>query len=626
MQFGKTARKILQFLSTGGTTLSGCLLSFVGVSAIASSPYAIAAVIFVLGFEWQVNEEGNRNSFKFLLDRDSLKLSLAEKYLDGLSADNAQSNNIFNQNYQAKKNYFHSLKKEIASLTNQRHSLLRVYEAKKRDELLLIIRAKKQELKKIKKELRQLKLFFLKKIMYPVRDSSASKWEKAIADLSGEGTDALKKEIARKGSLIRTSWLLSIMSGMCSGLSTLSAVQSGAAVFDALNDIPFGWILGLSIFASVGYTLVIQDTMNKVIQKYKKGWVAYYQKRENESTFMHTFRCIVLASAILLAFAATLATAGTWFNLVNHGAKTLGVQDETANRMRDILMVGMVTPNIVYNIENSMESLNKIFKKNIHKWLFERYNEIAFAFQHENFIRFCNPPRIALQILRYAGKGFLFLCHVTSIGAGSDRIKLDFIPALPPISPEASIIVVGGNEAVTDGNYLPDEEGLRKHSRLLSALFLLVDIPVDILKMPACVWDYIFSGDRNFRASFEKIFLTQHEEPLISPWAVEPELPPDWYDQTLVEFFDDTINRMEHENYIQRKFIYQEEKTIAKISAVKTQKADVARGFIDQEAAMQSVRLNRCRFMMWHWKETDSEAGLNDVFENHPFFSVRAGV
>lgn len=626
MKLKRASRKILQVLSTGGATLSVCFLSFVGMLAVAPSFYAFAAFLFVLGFEWQVNDEGNRNAFKSLFDPHLLKLATAEKYLDKVDKDQF-ANNIFFQNYHAKKSSFDSLKKEIIRLKKEREACLPFYEAKKRDELLERIRERKKIIKQDKKDLRQLKLFFLKKLYHPALPQSASKLEKSVNQLIGQQSNLLKKEMAGKAFFIRVSWLLSIMSGVCSGLSTLSAVHEGLKLFPALNFIPFEAIIGLSFFAGVGYTMLIQDTMARVVQKYKQGWIEHYQKKENETTLMLILRRMILIVSIILAIAATLFTAGTWFHLVKDGANKLGIIDPSVNTFRNILMIGMIPPNLVYNTENSLESVNKIFKMNFIKKITDIGRHIAFAWRHENVIQFCNIFRLTEKLLSFFGKAFFFLCHVTSIGAGSDRIKLDFIPWASRIKPGASILVVGGNELVTDGNYLPDLEGRRKQSFFLMLLFSGVDIPVFFLKFPSIGWDYLFSSEMDLTTSFEKIFQIRREELLLDPpEPMESELSIEWYDQRIVEFFNDTINRFEQENIIQRKLIYSEEKTAQKKEAAKNQKTDLERGLIDQEAAMNALSINRCWFTLWHHEQTTSQKKLEKVFEQHPVFSSRAMV
>lgn len=618
----KAFRKFLQLFFTGGATFSAGILSFVGLYAVIPSLFLCAlGFLFVLGFEWQVNKEGNEGALKFMFGPGFLKLAIIEKYLDDLiPAENIH--NLFYKNYKPKKDYLEYLKKEKLELIAERDQLLRFYESEKRDQLRVMIRAKKLEIKKEKEDVRQLKLFFLKKLYHPVTDGSANKLESAVAELlANNKADALKKEISRKKTAIRFAWLFSNVSGISSGLATLSSVHAGIALFAAFNVVPFGAIISLSILAAFGYTLLIQDTMIKVINKYKKGWLEYAKKRENESTYMHNFRRVLLIGSIVLAVVATFATAGTWFPLVNNGAKILGVLDRAANVMRDIFMIGMVMPTLVYNTENSLESVNKIFKVSFKKLFINMVNNVVTTYRKENIMQFVNPFRILEKTLSLIGIPALFLCHVTSIGAGSDSIKLDFIPAMPPIPPTGAMMLVASNEAVTDGNFLPDKQTKRKHSVLLSALFLVVNIPIFILKFPATLWDCAFSKEKNLKKSFEKMFTHKSKEPLLKPMAPpKPELTKEWHTQTLIEPCDNTVNRLTHENWVKKNLINNPNKTIKKIDDAKKIKTAIASGIFNPEEATQhieSLKSNRCRFTLWHKDETKAQKELQQAFVKH---------
>lgn len=617
----KAFRKLLQLLFAGGATLSAAILSFVGMLAITPSLFlSIGAIIFVFGFESQVNNKGTGDTLKSLFIPNHLKLFIVQDFLDHVNSMD-YANNSFYKNYKSQKEYVEYLKNEMTYLKSQRDTLIHVYEAKKRDELRDMILIKKQELKKEKKELQRLQLFFLKKLYRPAMDGSGNALETAVAELIGANAQGLKKEISRKINAIRLCWLFSIMSGVSSGLSTLSALHSGIALFSVLSVIPGGALIGLSVVAAVGYMLLIQDTMMKVIQKYKQGWLEYYKRKENESMTYCYVRRGVLALAIVLAFAATVATAGTWFNLVNDGAKMLGALDKVANVVRNIFIIGMTLPTLIYNTENSLESINTLFKKDLKKQMIEMGRSMVSAFHEENIVRFLNPFRMAAKILSVIGTGFLFVCHGVSTGAGSDRIKLDFIPFMPTITPAGAIPIVGGNELATDAKFLQS-----KHSFLLSALFLIVRVPILILKTSASVWDCVFSKERNLKKSFEKMVLSQHKNSVTKPVEIaKPELSDEWHRQKLIESHDDTIYRLENENWIQKKFIYDEKKTMQKIEDAKKTKEDISRGFIDQDTAIRSMNTNRCRYTMWEKAQTRAAKDLDDTFESHPFFSAKAG-
>lgn len=626
MLANKLLRKSLNISFTVGTTVSIGILSAIGIAGITSSLFiSVMASVLAMVFEAQVNGEGIANTLKRMFTRDYLKLAIIENFLDDLMEDEgelphviqARWNNEFYKNYRPQKEYVDYLKNEIANLTFQRDSLIPIYDAKERKALLEIIRLKKRELKQEKKDLYSMKLFFLKKLYQP---ASSNTLEKAVNDLIGQRANALKKEISRKANAIRGSWIFSVLNGVCSGLSTLSALKAGVITFTALSFIPGGVVISLSVMAAIGYAFLIQDVMAKVIQKYKKGWLEYAKKRNDESTLMHNVRRVILGGAILLAFAATYATAGTWFSLVQEGNKILGAVDKVANVLRDIFIAGMVLPNLVYNTENSLESINKISKMGFKNMCVSTLRSVVTAFRQENFIRFLNPFRILEKTISLLCKSALFLGHAASIGASA---------SIPMLSSAASVPIVGSNELVTDGNYLPDKNSGRKHSIFLTALFFPPNALATGLKVFSVGWDYIFSSPRNLKMSFEKMVKSPHliDEPLHATKMTKPTVTEDWNRQTIIETCEQTLDRLTHENWFKKKLMINKTKTLTKIEDIKTIKTEVISGKALQKKAPQYylAKLSQNRSTLWHETVTQSEADLTQSFKQYFKRSYRRG-
>lgn len=615
MPITKAPRKIVWFGLTAVTTASVGILSAIGFLAIMPSlVLALSASAFAIVFEGQVNGEGIGRSLKRLFDPDYLKLAEVENYLDALieedSLDEAarleRENNEFYKNYKPKKQYIDYLRQEIEDLRIKRDSLISIYEAKERDEILAKIHAKKAELAQEKEELRELKLFFIKKLYQPAPVASANKLEKAVADLIGDKADSLKQGISIKTNVTRVAWFFSMCAGVCSGLSTVSAISTGAAAFTALSFVPGGIIIALSVMAAIGYTMLMQDITTKVIQKYKKGWIEYAKKREDESNTMHNVRRVLLVAAVGLAFVATYATLGTWFNYVNDGAKILGVVDKVASVLRTIFIVGMIAPCAIYNTENSLESINTISKIDFKKTIKEGMQKIETTFRRENIIRFLNPFRIIDKAIGVIEKS-LFLAHAVSIGTSSNQV-----PNIPPVD---ATILVGSNELITDSNY-------RKPSILVTLLFAPFRALRTVSKCLAVGWDYIFSRPRDLKKSFENIFLTRSsaEEPLIKPAAPpKPQVTEDWNKQTLLETCDTQIERISNESWIKRKLMIDEAKTADKITKLQATKEAIVDGSALQRKAPQGYidNLSDNRNTVWRSRVTTTQAALEGSFKNY---------
>ncbi len=635
MKIKTSIRKFLLLILTIAATLSVGFLSFVGMYAIFPQLLLCGAAFgLAAAFEGQVNKEGIGAALKRMFDPDRLKVRIVRHYLDDLVAQEKKlkksalvaefrfANNKFYQDYRQQKKYIKSLEKYIEDLKARKSSFLRGFESVERDKLQREIDLQQAEYKKAKKRLQNLQIFFSKKLHHPSKNPNEI--EKAVANLLGGGkAGALKKEIKRKALAIKLSWLLDIGIGASSGFATLSAMQTGIAMFSVLSFIPGGFLLGLAIAAGLGYALLIYQNISDMIQDYKKSWISYFNKREKESRAGQVLRCSVAIVGVVLALAVTFATAGTWYKLVKDGAKIAGFIDKVASTLRDVFLISMVLPSVIFNTKNSVESVDKLSKVKYREFLAKKWSEVVCAWNTENIVRFINPFRAIEKTISFLGFSLLFKSHSVSIGVGASQVEAGFIPSMPTISPVLVASVGACNETLTDANYLN-----KKNSILLAAMYgVLILPPVLILKTLAVGWDYVFSSPRSLSVSFKKMFTSHRDEKIKNLTRPEkPALSEEWNKQEVIEVCDNTIDRLKTKNPL-HKLINNKNATHAKINAVKNIRENVISGrVLRDEVDSRDVKvLAANRHLFWKVKKPESQVALENAFDNYFDRPVVAG-
>ncbi len=544
MKYLKYFRRFLQFIFAGGATLSVGFVSFTGMYFLTpwSIPSCVIAFIFAGGNEGQVNWEGTKNTSKRLLDSKHLDLEIIERYLYGLKDTASSENNIFYKEYDQQKKYIEDLEEDIATLHKKRNSYLPFFEAEWRDYYNTKIQEQKKEIKAAKKEIRDLKLFFLKRLNVQ-SSTDDNEFEKNVDNLIGDQRDALKKERSRKSAALGVGGVLSVGAGACLGLVSLSAIAGGVASIAALSAItPFGVIVALAAIAGIGAALLTYEPISSFVQDFKVKNYFRQRTEEKESSCAWIVRCVLAVFSVLLGLGATYASVGTWYDMVQDGAKQLGAIDRVANMLRTVFIFVTLLPTIIFNTQNSIESVDKLCKSEFYKLYLKTKEDFT-------SIRFHNPFHFLEKLIGLTGSMTFFLGHVASIGVGPDRVN---IPGLPVMKPDQSIPIGAGNEFLTDFNYRPDEEN---HTRGTSPLLRLILLPLTILsftlKCLAFVWDFAFSGFADYKASLKQIFTTPCDEECKQ--IQKPQLSEAWRRQGVINACDDATDKFGKFNFIQKK-------------------------------------------------------------------------
>jgi hypothetical protein len=547
MNVKKGLRKTLGGLFAGGATISMGFLSFAGMFLISPAlGLCLSALVLAIAYEGQVYNEGISIALRRIFDENFLKKAIARRYIneqlralrleiqDVLEAKytlDGDIENAFLRAYYEQKTHLADLEADHRSLTPERKQIKTA--AKRRLEVLreeftldyidnTFLKAYyeqktylakleanhhltpelKQNKTAAKKNLTELELYFLKNLQNTTVNQ-ADKLEAGVVELINlNDKEKIVKELNRKKWLVRFSWIFAIGGGISSGFAALSAIEAGVATlattFTALSVIPGGVLITLAVFAAAGYTFMLYQTMTDMIQEYNGKTKQYFERRENENAIQHGLRIVAIGLVVGLGIFATIATAGTWWYATQKGAMVIKVGEFAADMIRNISVPLMAISTLLYNITNSLSSVDKISRSNFRKLADDFIENINKTWQEENIVQFLNPFRIIEKVICGTAKGIFFVGHLISMGLISDG--LDLLP------PWLNAILSGANEAPVDFNYLPNEKSEHHHSHssmLLDIIFAPVTLVVAIFKLLAVCWDAPFSG---FAGAFEKSF------------------------------------------------------------------------------------------------------------------------
>jgi hypothetical protein len=293
--------------------------------------------------------------------------------------------------------------------------------------------------------------------------------EKQPSDTAGIRQAILKtqQQIGRKILLSRLAWILNIGAGIScffvglevaqTSMAALGLTLSGAALSAS--------VFGLAIVGAIGYMMLIHNTISNMIKDDTlRSWVAatrdFFKRRTKETSLRYALRTISGSVGITilvgLAIFATVATAGTWWHAAKAGAKLIPWLANAANPLRAIAVSIMGFTQLLFNIWNSLKSVEDLIKISLRKiWLHLKKNISEYRHK-ENLLQFLNPFRLLILLITLPFKFLVFIGHLLSMGLMGDQ--LDKVPPL------ATTLLATSNEALQDGHYfLPEEEACSSH-------------------------------------------------------------------------------------------------------------------------------------------------------------------
>lgn len=451
--------------------------SVAGISLMVSSiPTVVAGGVLAALVDIDVNRITLRSGFKKMFEQDYLLHRLARKKLLELAEQapttNSQASNTpepaspshqdFTQDFL---NYYAAVYKRYQQLKGApiRHATE--------------LRIKREELHALEKYAGER---LLGRVTADKRD---------LIHFSAETCATFKSKYHFKQRLIRASWLINISAGLGTGLVTaftahlaiadLALLFTGASV--ALGPAA---IIPLAVAAGTWYAITTYNNLHDIVvnESIRQKWqqiYAFLSNHDPDHPWLNLGKKIVVVLGLLLVLALglfmTLATAGTWWYGVKHGARLLPLLSRIANYLVAAVVPCVALAAFLFNFNNFLETIWHIQKIFAEKTIVNKLEQVVQTWDLDNWAERLNPFRIIKGILESPIKMFLFIGHVISVGAITDRM-----PKMPPAVPMA----VGATcEAGEDMHFL-----MAKDPGVITYLVAFVLLPLTVFD---ALWRYV---------------------------------------------------------------------------------------------------------------------------------------
>ncbi|MBA2648351.1 MAG: hypothetical protein H0U75_01925 [Legionella sp.] len=241
-----------------------------------------------------------------------------------------------------------------------------------------------------------------------------------------------------------------LVAGLFSGLGMPFLFAEFIATSAAFITIPFAVWMCLLPCCMVGTCMVTyyslskfinHDTIKKWFNVIAQGW------SKNGLTFTNVTITAGIIALLILALGLTLCTGGTWMTVASSDSLVAWV------KRLPTFILGVLNPIVVtiysgiFNIQNIAETLDML--KNMEN-PFISWKKSLFKIVHsmrntENWFQRVNPFRIILKITFTPLRIILFLGHLASIAACTDRV--------PGFSEIWAFFIALINECLEDGHY-----------------------------------------------------------------------------------------------------------------------------------------------------------------------------
>jgi hypothetical protein len=476
--------KIPAILLAVGATLATGFLAFAGALAISSVIlFAIMVAIFASGIESVVFWKNIKTALKRILTPNFLEDAiLREKIQDLLSTPRINTENKwFLEAYQKECERLKELK--LSSPTPDRD----------------------EELAEVKEKLRSMLNYFKDFINGQAITHAGNETKKILGDieleefLPKEKKEAIRREIHRKTLFIRFSWLAVLLSGLSSGLVGVETAKLSITALVLHFSIPLTGIaitaplFTLAVIGGLAYMFLIYKSISDIVQNDTiRSWMKLFERNEKHGNFRHACKIISLLFLTILTVSlgvfATVATAGTWWYAAKAGAGLIPIISQAANWLRNITIPVMGATNLIFTVDNSLESLQELSTapKSFQEALKLTKERIKQHWEKENFLQLLNPFRIASIIVNFLFKFLFFICHTISMGITSYNLS-----TVPPL---LTIILNAISEALTDAHYVIPSDAHKKDNQeqgdiFGKTLYVILFIP----RLLSMVWDFSFS-------------------------------------------------------------------------------------------------------------------------------------
>ena len=420
------------FILILSTILAAGFLSFTGILAIwPFLSIAIAGFVLATSIEINVFKENIWEGIKKLLTanfvRDAIIINTLEEKISTLNKDTMP---LFYQDYTKQK-------ENIKKLSGHR-----------------LTQKQKIEKKEAVKTLKSMRQIFINYVLSADKKLYVESELLNDEHFSPVEIKTLKSRIYRRWFLLGISWAINILGGAGCALITVQTLLESIPLLASLIGISLSatvltaMVWPLAIMAAIGYVITMYHTLTDILtnpsfRAWAKKKFEYFQRKGEKHTGKYILR--VIGSTLLLTFViaagifATIATAGTWWTLMKNFPVIISY----------ITVPAEIITNIIFNLSNSLDAVKKILKHFSLGVVFQNFVKLLQTTKaKEHWLQFINPIRFILKIVEVPFKAVIFIGHLFSIGAASDR--------LGDIPPLITAIAAVGSEAFEDLPYTFD--------------------------------------------------------------------------------------------------------------------------------------------------------------------------
>jgi hypothetical protein len=464
--------------------------------------------------------------------------------------------------------------------------------------------AQKAEKHAAQKRLRHMQAFLAKRVL--------AKGDLSLAPF-GEDQELAQMIVAIKQRLpgmkakmilFRLALPFSLLCGAGFGMATAAALPAALAMI----SVSLSFMLWpLVAVAAVGYTLLVfhtvkdilfSDSMRHWLQRLKKWFTPENGRITPGFIFKTVALSLVVAATAALCVMGTLATAGTWWIAVKHGAKLLPYMQQAANWIRNILTPLAVAGNFIFSVFNSFESISTIVhaiqESHPFRQLKADWQQLR---ERENLAQIVNPFRFVCKVLQKSLDTILLLGHTAASGVARDQF-LNIPPALLAGTSAA-------NELAQDIPFF-FEEGKKSLAQravtvLLSPLLLL-----------SAGWQFIASRSNELdkRVSFKRALQDAFDAKVKPVYAgdVAPQQSPAWREVEIHRAFKKQEKRLSS-------VVCAEDLAQEKIAALNRIKADLLQAGQDRAVVVSDGDKKILRQLRWF--SSREQPARSAVFAEH---------
>jgi hypothetical protein len=259
-----------------------------------------------------------------------------------------------------------------------------------------------------------------------------------------------------KMNTLRLALPFSLLCGVGFGFATAAALPAAlAAISVSLSFM----VWPLAVMAAIGYTFLIFHTAKDLLfsdgfRKWKERIKKWFTPGPEGVTAGFVLKAagvaLIAVATVALCVMGTLATAGTWWLAVKHGAKLIPFLKNAANIVRTILTPIAAIGNFIFSLYNSFESIHVVQKAIASS---QPIQSIKTQWQdlknRENVGQIINPFRIVSKVIQKCADAVMLLGHVLASGTARDQFM--------NVSPTLLAVTTAGSELTQDVTFFFEE-------------------------------------------------------------------------------------------------------------------------------------------------------------------------